>query len=92
MPPRPGFGKYDARRGFSHVGRGRDCYPHLRLAQRRGVVGTIAAHADRISVPLKCLNEAEFLFGEDACINGEIVGTDAFGKRAGRTYARRPGQ
>ena len=81
-----GVGEYDTGRGFGNVGRGRDGDTHLRLSQRRGVIGAVAAHADCMSLALKCFDEAEFLLREDSRVNSEIVRADALGKLPRRTY------
>jgi hypothetical protein len=46
-----GLGQNDAGGGFRHVGRGGDGNAHLRLPQRRRIIGAVAAHADHMTAP-----------------------------------------
>ena len=75
------LGQHDAGRRLGDVGRGRDGDADLRLAQRRRVVGAVAAHADGVAGLLKRLDQVEFVFrqhaGEDAERVGAHVGRDA---------------
>ena len=45
---------------------------HLRLAQGRCVVRTIAAHADDMSVALKCLDQAILILRKNTREDGEF--------------------
>ena len=54
-----GLGQHDAGCRLGDVGRGRYRDAHLRLTQRRRVVGAVAAHADGVAVLLKRLDEVD---------------------------------
>ena len=77
-----GLRQHQARRCFGDVGRRRDGDPHLRLAQRRGVVGAIAAHPDRVPAALECLDELVFPFWEHSGEDGERLRSDSVRDRS----------
>ena len=56
--------------------RRRDRDPHLRLAERRGVVGTVTAHADRVAVLLERLDQVVLALRQDAGKDREILRAD----------------
>ena len=57
--------EHDPRRRLGHIGRREHGDAHLSLAQRRGVVGPIAAHAHDVARPLKRLNQRELVLRKD---------------------------
>ena len=79
------LGQNHAGRGFGDVGRGRDRDADLRLAQRRRVVGAVAAHADGMAAVLKRLDELVFVLRQHAGEDRELLGMDGVGDRPGRT-------
>ena len=88
---KPGLGQHDAGGRFGDVGGGGNGDADLRLAQRRRIIGAVAAHADGMAGTLKRLDQAEFVFGQDAGENGKIVGPDPIGNRpGGQTAPARP--
>ena len=86
----PGFGQHDAGGGLGNVGRGRNRDAHLGLAQRRRVVGAVAAHADGVAGMLEGLHQAKLVLGKHPGINREIGGIGAIADLPGR--ADRPFQ
>jgi len=74
---KPSLGQYHASRGFSDIGCCRHSDAYLRLAQRRCVIGAIAAHSDRMPVLLECFDQIEFSFRKDACEYREVFGFNA---------------
>ena len=79
------LGQHHAGRRFGDVGCRRDRNSHLRLAQRRRVVGAVAAHADGMTAVLKCLDELVLVLGQDTGEDRELLGMDSVGDRPGRT-------
>jgi hypothetical protein len=71
---------------FGNVGGGRDGDPHLSLAQRRGIVGTIAAHTDGVAAFLKRLDQLVLVLRQHAGEDRELFGMDCVGNRPQRTY------
>jgi hypothetical protein len=53
----------------------RDRNAHLRLAQRRGIVGPVPAHANGVAALLECLNQTILVFGENAGKDPESIRT-----------------
>jgi len=64
-------GQHDSRRRLGDIGCGRNRDAHLRLPQRRRIVGPVAAHADDVAGFLKRLYEFEFIFRQHASKHGE---------------------
>ena len=80
-----GFGEHHAGGRFGDLGRGGNGNPDLRLAQRRRIVGAVAAHADGVPAVLIGLDELELVLRQDAGEDGVVFGMDRFGNRPGRT-------
>ena len=53
--------------------------PSCALAQRRRVVRPVAAHANRVALALKRLDQLKLLFRINSGVYGKIIGTDAVG-------------
>ena len=85
MPASPGFGQHHAGGRFGDIGCRRDRDADLRLAQRRRVVGAVAAHADGVAALLERLDELVLVLRQDAGEDRELLGMDAVGDRSGRT-------
>ena len=85
MPASPGFGQHHAGGRFGDVGCRRDRDADLRLAQRRRVVGAVAAHADGVAALLERLDELVLVLRQHAGEDRELLGMDAVGDRPGRT-------
>ena len=90
MPPKPASVKYNPCRGFRYIGCGRDGNADLRLAERRRVIGAIAAHPYCMPALLEGFDKIILAFRQNACEYREIFRLDALGKFSGR--ANRPGQ
>ena len=58
-PAESRLSQHDARRSLCNVGRGRDGDAQLRLTQCWGVVGAVAAHADRMALLLERLDRGK---------------------------------
>jgi hypothetical protein len=86
----PGYGEHQpgGRLGDIRCAGNRDA--HLRLPQRRRVVGTVAAHADGVALALEGLDQVEFVLRQDAGIDGIVMRPCLLGDLAGR--ADRPVQ
>ena len=68
-----GLGQHHAGGRFGDVGRGRDRDADLRLAQRRRVVGAVAAHADGVAALLERLDELVLVLRKNAGEDREIA-------------------
>ena len=84
IPPRPGSREHHAGGRFGDVGRRGNSDSDLRLAQRRRVVGAVAAHADSAPAVLIGLDELELVFRQDAGEDGVIFRPDRVGDGPGR--------
>ncbi len=82
-PAETGFGQNDPCRRFRDIGRREDRYAHLRLAQRRGVIRAIAAHADHVSGALERLNQCVLVLGQHAREDPELFRADVGRQRRG---------
>jgi hypothetical protein len=81
--------EYDPCCRFRHIGSGRDGNAYLRLAERGCVIGTIAAHPNRMPAFLEGLDEVILAFWKNASEYCEILKLDILGELSGR--ANRPG-
>ncbi len=58
----------------------------MSLAQGRRVIGAVAAHSDRISLPLEGLDQSKLLLRKNAGVDGEILWPYGVGNVTRRTY------
>ena len=79
------FGQHDAGRRLGNIGRGGHRDSHLRLAQRRRVIGAVAAHTDSVAALLERLDEVVLSLRKDAGEDSEILGADTARDGSGRT-------
>ena len=79
MPAEAGFGEHHAGGRFGDLGRRGNGDSDLRLAQRRRIVGAVAAHADGVTAVLIRLDELELVLGQDAGEDGVVFGPDRVG-------------
>ena len=79
-----GFGQHDTGRGLGDIGRGGHRDSHLRLAQRRRVVGAVAAHADGMTAVLKRLDQLVLVLRQHAGENRKLLGAHLRGDGPGR--------
>ena len=84
MPAEAGLGQHHAGGRFGDVGCRRDRDSDLRLAQRRRVVGTVAAHADGMAALLERLDELVLVLRQHTGEDRELFGADNLGDRPRR--------
>ena len=85
MPTESRLGQHDAGRRLGDIGRRRHRDSHLRLAQRRRVVGAVAAHTNSVAALLERLDEVVLSLRKNAGENREILGANIGGDGPGRT-------
>jgi hypothetical protein len=73
------LGQHHAGRRFGDVGCRRDRDSDLRLAQRRGIVGAVAAHPNGMTTLLKRLDELVLILRQDAGEDRELLRMDSVG-------------